>query len=458
MDRSSRCTAVLFAAGLLTASGCSHCPQPVAMPQPVCPVAAAPAPAAAPTPAASAPTPAAPATPPPIVVKDIGLQTPECMLWDADQDVYLVSNINGDPTAVDGNGFISKLAPDGKVIELKWIDGGKKGNELNGPKGMVIAGGILYVADLNTVRKFDHKTGKPKGKILVKDAVFLNGLALSPDGKALYASDSAVKINQGQFSGTDADAIYEIDLRKKSVKTLIKDKTLHWPNGLWADDTGIWSVSLAKNELIHVNYKGEMGSVTKLPKGSLDGIVRLSDSSFLISSWEGSAVYRGIPGGEFVEVLAGLTSPAAIGLDAKRHSVLIPIFMASALEIHALPTLPPIEVPSVPAATTTAATPALPGSTPIPAPQPTVPPTRATTAHTAPTTHAAPTEHAAPSAPAAPTAPTHATPEAAAPAAAAAPIAAPAAAGSSAPARAAAPVTAPAAAPAASGAGATRWQ
>ena len=306
----------------------------------------------APAPVVPSPAVAAPASPSIIVIKDVGLQTPECAVWDADQDVYFVSNINGDPTEADKNGFISKVGPDGKVIELKFVESGKKGAELSAPKGMAIAGNVLYVADLDTVRKFDRKSGKPKGKIAIKDAVYLNALTVSPDGKVLYVSDSAVQINAGGFSGTGSDAIFEIDLKKKSVRPLVKDKKLHWPNGLLADGTGIWSVSLGANELIHVNYKGELGPVTKLPKGSLDGIVRLADNSLLISSWEASAVYRGLPGGEFKEVISGVTSPAAIGLDSKRRAVLIPIFMASAFEIHTLPALPLLDALLRPTSTT----------------------------------------------------------------------------------------------------------
>lgn len=347
MDRPSRCALVLFGASAMTVAGCGHCPAPPPATACVCPAVAAPAPA--PAPALVVAAPAAPVPAGVTALKEIGLQTPECAVWDAEQDAYLVANINGDPTAVDGNGFISKIGPDGKVIDLKWIDGSKKGSELNAPKGMAIAGGILYVADLDTVRKFDHKTGKARGQIPIRDAVFLNALSVAPDGKTLYVSDSAVKIDQGQFSGTGTDAIYAIDLRKKTAKPLIKDKALHWPNGIWADDTGVWVVTLAKNELIHVDYLGKIGSVTKLPKGSLDGIVKLGDSSFLISSWEGSAVYRGVPGGEFTEVITGVPSPAAIGLDGKRHALLIPIFTASAVEIHALPVFPLLEAPSLPA-------------------------------------------------------------------------------------------------------------
>jgi hypothetical protein len=377
MNRSSRSITVLLAlAAAPLAAACSHCPPPAPCPPPVrCACAAQPAALAPAAVAAPAPTPPAPAITT-ITVKD-GLATPECVLWDPEQDVYFVSNINGDPTAADKNGFISQVGPDGKVLELKWIDGSKKGIDLSAPKGMALAGKLLYVADLDTVRIFDRKSGKPKGKIAVKDAIFLNALTVSPDGKTLYVSDSAVKINEGQFSGTDRDAIYAIDIKKKSVKPLVQDRTLHWPNGIVADDSGVWAVSLGRNELIHVNLQGELGSVTKLPQGSLDGIVKLADSSLLITSWQGSAVYRGLPGGEFVEIISGVTSPAAIGFDSKRNSLLIPIFMGNAVEIRMLPELPPLAAaPAAPAAPAAKPAPAAPGSIEVPAPPPPPPPAR----------------------------------------------------------------------------------
>ncbi|HEX7508093.1 MAG TPA: hypothetical protein VF550_15050 [Polyangia bacterium] len=385
------------------------------------------------------------------MAKDAGLQTPECALWDAEQDVYFVSNINGSPTAVDGNGFISKIGPEGKVIELKFIESGKKGSELNAPKGMAIAGNILYVADLDTVRKFDRRSGKPRGKIAIKDAIFLNALTVSPDRKVLYVSDSAVKIN-GSFSGTGADAVYAIDLRKSSVKPLIQDKALHWPNGLLADASGVWVVSLGANELIHVNYKGELGAVTKLPKGSLDGIVKLADNSLLISSWEASAVYRGLPGGEFKEIISGVPSPAAIGLDSKRRAVLIPVFTGSTFEVHALPILPLLEAPTPPPPPAQPIKPAVaPAPPPPPAPAPAPAPT--STRPAMPATAPAPApQPARPATPAAAPAPTYA------PVYAPAPPPAPAAAAVPAPAPAASPAPAAVPAPAPAGPYPARWQ
>jgi hypothetical protein len=435
MNRSNRSIPVLLGTAALTlAAGCCHCPQP-AIPPP------------APVPVTSLP-PQPPPTPPPVAepapkpepatnvikVKDAGLQTPECVVWDQDQDIYLVSNINGDPTVLDKNGFISKIGPDGKVIELKWIDGTKKGVDLSAPKGMAIVGNILYVADVNVVRKFDKKSGKPKGVIPIKGAVFLNAFAVAPDGKTLYVSDSAVKIEEGNFSGTDEDAIYAINVKKKSVKPLVKDRTLHWPNGILADEGGLWSVSLGKNELIQVSYEGALGSVTKLPAGSLDGIVRLGDGSLLISSWQASAIFRGIPGGEFTEVIASVPSPAAIGLDTKRDALLIPIFTGNAVEIHTLPKFPPLAPPAKPAAAPTSASPAAPGTVEPPAPPP---PPGKKPAHG--------TKAAAPAKPAAAPVP----PPAPAPAAAPAPAPAPAK-------PAAAPAPAPS--PAKNGHSPARWQ
>ncbi|HSN57605.1 MAG TPA: hypothetical protein VLT32_23245, partial [Candidatus Sulfomarinibacteraceae bacterium] len=82
---------------------------------------------------ASAPTPpedTAPSVveaPAEIRTDGVGFATPESVLHEPVSDVYLVSNINGSPTGVDGNGFISRLAPDGAVLELKWIDGEAEG-------------------------------------------------------------------------------------------------------------------------------------------------------------------------------------------------------------------------------------------------------------------------------------------------------------------------------------------
>ena len=55
-------------------------------------------------------------------LEDVGFDTPESVFYDAEADVYLIANINGSPSAKDGNGFISRVSPVGDLIDLKWID------------------------------------------------------------------------------------------------------------------------------------------------------------------------------------------------------------------------------------------------------------------------------------------------------------------------------------------------
>src|SRR5690606_13204005 len=247
---------------------------PVAATPPPPPPAAPPPPAPQAQPVA-AQQPAEPPLPPPVVVKDVGLQTPESVLYVPDEDVYLVSNINGKPDAHEENGFISKVSPDGKLLELKWIDGSKPNSTLSAPKGMTISGDLLFVTDINSVRMFDRKTGEPRGRVAVGGATFLNGASTAPDG-TVYVSDSGMKLGKEGFEGTKSDAIFKIGSRREAAK-VIKSTDLNRPNGVWADEGGVWAVTFAGKELYYVGNDGKIGQRHALPQGSLDGLVRLGD-------------------------------------------------------------------------------------------------------------------------------------------------------------------------------------
>jgi len=259
-----------------------------------------------------------------------GFQTPESVLYDPDADTYYVSNINGEALGADDNGYISKVSPEGKVTEQKWIDGAKDNITLNAPKGLAIAGGILYVADIDTVRKFDVKTGEPKGEIKIAGATFLNDVAPAPEG-GVYVTDSGL---DAKFGPTGTDAIWQIGKDDKA-KALIKDKKLSGPNGIVAGDKGeVWVVTFGSGEIYSVDAKGKQQKGQKLPKGQCDGIVDLALGDFLVSSWEGQAIYRGRLGGEWKAVVENVKSPADIGYDTKRHRILIPVFQGNTVIIQ----------------------------------------------------------------------------------------------------------------------------
>jgi len=263
-----------------------------------------------------------------VMVDSVGLLTPESVLYDSTAGIYLVSNINGSPVAVDSNGFISRLNPDGSIAELKWIDGAADGVRLDGPKGLAIVGDVLYVSDITVVRKFDRNTGAPMGEIAVPGSTFLNDLAAGPDG-SVYVTDSGLEVTADGIGPDGSDGVYRITPAGE-LETLVKNDGLGNPNGVtWLDD-GLWVVTFGSGELYRV-ADGMAQDRIKLPTGQLDGVVALADGTLLISSWEGQDVYRGPPTGPFTEVTAGLESPADIGYDPGRHRIMIPLFLHDAV-------------------------------------------------------------------------------------------------------------------------------
>lgn len=322
----SKLLAVMFLAGC----GGSSKPTPQPVPEP--------GPATEPTPVEESrpEPPAEPPAPPPILpvmtAADIGLATPESVLYDETDDVYLVSNINGAPGAKDGNGFISKLSPDGTVIALKWIDGTAKGTPLHAPKGMAIANGLLFVADLDVVRVFDRKTGKAKGTVALKGATFANDVAAGPDG-TIYVSDSGVTIDDKGITPNKSDAVWTID-KKLKAKVLAKGEELGNPNGLWATDKGVWVATFGSGEIYLLDAKGAR-TLTQKVAGKLDGLYASGDDVW-VSSWEESGVMHGAAVGDFSLAQGGLPAPADFGYDTKRKLVVIPLFNDNKIVAYSL--------------------------------------------------------------------------------------------------------------------------
>jgi hypothetical protein len=111
--------------------------------------------------------------------------SPESAYYDAGSNAVFVSSINGQILEKDGNGYISRLSPDGKMVSAKWVTG------LNAPKGIRSLGGTLWVTDIDEVVSIDIATARITARIKVDGAQFLNDLATAADG-TIYASDSGL--------------------------------------------------------------------------------------------------------------------------------------------------------------------------------------------------------------------------------------------------------------------------
>jgi len=259
-------------------------------------------------------------------------KTPESVLYDAQLDAYLVSNINGTPATKDDNGFISRVGTDGHVIEANWIDGASDSVMLNAPKGMAIRGDTLFVADIDVVRLFNRATGAPVGAWRVPGATFLNDVSVGPDG-TVYVTDTGLKPD---FTSSGTDAIWRFDARGRATK-VAGGRSLGGPNGVTADSAGLVVVTFVSGEVYRLNAAGRRTNLPKPAKGQLDGVVLLPGGALLVSSWADSSVSRLNPADTaWTKVVTGVQSPADIGYDTRRGRLLIPVFQADRIEIRPL--------------------------------------------------------------------------------------------------------------------------
>lgn len=255
-----------------------------------------------------------------------GFDTPESVVHDAIDDVWLVSNVNGAPTAKDGNGYIARVRPDGSM-QRHWIRGGADVT-LHAPKGMALAGDVLWVADIDVLRRFDRRTGAPLGRVVVPGATFLNDVSVGPDG-AVYCTDSGL---DAAFAPTGTDAIWRV-APDGSLTALAKGPDLGQPNGIVARDAGVYVVSWRDGTFFQIDHRGIRTDLGKAPTAQLDGLVRVDAGAaarpgavWYMTSWAGRCIYRFDAVAGFAALPVEIDQPADLGYDTIRQLLLVPSF------------------------------------------------------------------------------------------------------------------------------------
>ena len=203
---------------------------------------------------------------------DTVMRNPESVLYDESNNVLYVANIgNINKEGQDGDGFISKLSPDGSVEELKWVTG------LNDPKGMGMYDNTLYVTDIDQIAAIDIANGNVKERYPVEGAKFLNDITVDNDGK-VYISDS------------DNDKIHLLE--NGNVTTWMSDSSLQRPNGLLAEGDQMLLASAGGGFLAPIsenNKEVQPHWIDGIP--SADGIIQTTDGNYIVSTWQGEVHY-----------------------------------------------------------------------------------------------------------------------------------------------------------------------
>ena len=238
---------------------------------------------------------------------DTLFRVPECVIYDKDNDVVYVSNMNDNPREKDGNGFISRLSTSGEILDLEWVA------DMSSPKGLGIYEGKLYVSDVDEVIVIDIAEGKIVERIVIEGAKMINDISIDSQGN-LYVSDS------------DNNNIFLIS---NGVVSNWLSEGLNAPNGVLVEGERLLIASMGSKDFASVNLATKEITVLTEAISKGDGIAKVSiPGHFLVTDWNGQ-VFMIYPDGSKVILLD--TREAEIGaadIDyiPEKNLLLVPTF------------------------------------------------------------------------------------------------------------------------------------
>ncbi len=254
-----------------------------------------------------------------------GLAQPELVVYDPVTDVFYVSNINGAVMQKDGNGFITRIKPDGRILERSWIKG------LNAPTGMAMHDRTLYVADVDELIEVNAASGSIVKRHKAKGAIFLNDIAIAEDG-TVYASD------------TPMNTIWR--LKDGTFEPWLANDNLNGPNGLLVQGDKLIVASFGrmpsggqKQEvagLLAVNLEDQTIEKLTEPVGNLDGLEPLAPGVYLATDWADGALYRIDAKGKADRLIDLNQGSADLTYSPTTRTVLIPMMLDNTLAAYRL--------------------------------------------------------------------------------------------------------------------------
>ena len=187
-------------------------------------------------------------------------------------DTLLVSNVCDFRER--GNGFLTLLDVDGKVLDWRIVDA------MDAPLGMALSGGRLYVVDMNRLLIL-RWPGYERLETIELDTSVANDVAVTPDG-VTYVTDTAknqvievdpdggqtVLTGEAQFQGANGIELHDgmlyvggkrlwrVDLKKESVETIGPD-WLSDIDGIEFEADGTMQITPVAGPLIRYRDEGD---------------------------------------------------------------------------------------------------------------------------------------------------------------------------------------------------------
>lgn len=202
----------------------------------------------------------------PVWTSDSTLKVPESVIYNEADGFLYVTNIDGMPDSIDGNGFISQMSLDGKITKLEWCKG------LDAPKGMGIYQGKLYVTDINKLVIIDIATASIEKKIEVPGTKFLNDITVDGQGN-IFITDSYNPAIYVYSNGV-------VNPWKGKGEFVQPNGVYHVNGDLYMADMG--SGKFYVSHLPDTNFKEVAKDIT-----FGDGVNQINDSTFIVSCWPG---------------------------------------------------------------------------------------------------------------------------------------------------------------------------
>jgi sugar lactone lactonase YvrE len=271
----------------------------------------------------------------------VGFNVPESVRYDAELDVYYVSNINGNPSLRDNNGFIARVRADSTSVMTILVEGGKgrnTGMRLNAPKGMALRGDTLFVADIDMLRMFHRRSGEYLGAVSLREnsATFLNDVTIGPDG--IYVTDTGIQFDEaGAMTHPGVNRIFKV--RGTRVTEVARGDSLMNPNGIAWDASGNRFILAPFGGASLQTWAPGQAQPTNLVTGpgGYDGLEVLSNGNILVSSWTDSTIHVIHGGSHMMPLVKGVSAPADLGVDTKRNVLAVPRFNDGKVEYFKIP-------------------------------------------------------------------------------------------------------------------------